>query len=104
MLCFLFCGLILKCNDIHLLEHEEAELDQLAEGVVVCLDHPVEVLIDLNLGAYFLLNKMPPSSSLFRAWFKRFFSICLYFAHGCLFLSRVAVIMSIFDFASLGIH
>jgi hypothetical protein len=41
-----------------LLDHEEAELDQLVEGVDVCLDHPVEVLIDLNLGAYFLLNKM----------------------------------------------
>ena len=88
-----------------MLEHEEAELDQLVEGVDVCLDHPVEVLMDLNLGAYFLLNKMPPSSSFFRAWFKSFFcSICLYFAHGCLFLSRVAVIMSIFDFASLGIQ
>ena len=58
---------------IFLLEHEEAELDQLVEGVDVCLDHPVEVLMDLNLGAYFFLNKMPPSSSFFRAWFKRFF-------------------------------
>jgi len=74
MLCFLFCGLILKCEHIFLLEHEEAELDQLVEGVDVCLDHPAEVLIDLNLGAYFL-NKMPPSSSFFGAWFKRFFFV-----------------------------
>jgi uncharacterized membrane-anchored protein len=68
-----------------LLEHDEAELDQLVEDLRVwtyAQTTQVEVLIELNLGVYFLLNKMPPRSSFFRAWFKIFFvvfvSICLW--------------------------
>jgi len=44
--------------------HSYSYSANLVNDVDVCLDTQVQVLVEVNLGAYFLLNnKMPPSSS-----------------------------------------